>query len=40
MRACGLDSLTVIVRQEDPLLWVYDRKEIGNRLSKIRIVPL
>ena len=39
MRACGLDSLTVIVRQEDPLLWVYDRKEIGNRLSKIRIVP-
>jgi molybdenum cofactor cytidylyltransferase len=39
MRACGLSSLTVVVRQEDPLLWVYDRKEIGNRLSKIRIVP-
>ena len=36
MRACGLSSLTVVVRKEDTLLWVYDRKEItGNRLSKI-----
>ncbi|MFC5648494.1 NTP transferase domain-containing protein [Paenibacillus solisilvae] len=39
LRACGLSSLTVVVRQEDPLLWVYDRRDLGSRLSKVKIVP-
>lgn len=39
MRACGLSSIAVVVRQGDPLLWVHDRKDTSNRLSKFRIVP-
>ncbi|MBW7461689.1 NTP transferase domain-containing protein, partial [Paenibacillus sepulcri] len=38
MRQCGLDSLTVVVRPEDPLLWLYDRKDYRSPLAKYRIV--
>ncbi|MBP3963336.1 nucleotidyltransferase family protein [Paenibacillus lignilyticus] len=39
LRSCGFHPLTVVVRPDDPLLWLYDRKERIGLLPKYRITP-
>ncbi|WP_308634269.1 nucleotidyltransferase family protein [Paenibacillus silvisoli] len=39
LRHCGLHRIVVVVRPDDPMLWLYDRKERHGVLPKYRIVP-
>jgi molybdenum cofactor cytidylyltransferase len=39
MRACDLNPLAVVVRTDDPLLWLCDRNDGAGPLPKFRIVP-
>jgi molybdenum cofactor cytidylyltransferase len=39
MRFSRVQSITVVVRPGDPLLWVHDRRDKGMRLRQYRIVP-
>ncbi|QHW34563.1 nucleotidyltransferase family protein [Paenibacillus rhizovicinus] len=39
LRRCGFQSTVVVVRPQDPLLWLYDRTGSGAKLPKFRISP-